>query len=71
MLTEIISDAVRKNQPPPTLIMQFQSSGIIAFGTSNVQNRCQRVSLRERAASSSSRGSLVRDRVNENAIFHA
>ena len=51
--------------------MQFQSSGIIAFGTSNVQNRCQRVSLRERAASSSSRGSLVRDRVNENAIFHA
>ena len=51
--------------------MQFHSSGIIAFGTSSVQNRCQRVSCSERAASSSSVGSLVRDRVNENAMFQA
>lgn len=71
MFTEIISEAVRKNHPPPTLIMQFHSSGIIAFGTSSVQNRCQRVSCSERAASSSSVGSLVRDRVNENAMFQA
>ena len=58
LFTEIISEAVRKNQPPPTLIMQFHSSGIIEFGTSSFQKRCQRVSCMERAASSNSCGSL-------------
>ena len=60
-LTEIISEAVRKNHPPPTLMMQFHSSGIIEQGTSSFQKRCQRVRRIERAISWSSLGSERRD----------
>jgi hypothetical protein len=70
-LTEIISDAVRKNQPPPTLIMQFHSSGIIELGTSSFQNRCQWLNPSSLAASSNSLGSLIRERWNEKVMFHA
>ena len=59
LLTESASDAVRKNQPPPKLIMPFQTSGIIPLGTSTRQNRCQRDNRSSRDASSSSRGWLI------------
>jgi hypothetical protein len=55
-LTLNASEAVRKNQPPPKLIIPFHTSGIIPLGTSSRQNRCQRDSRNSRAASSSSRG---------------
>ena len=61
LLTEIISEAVRKNQPPPMLIMQFQSRGIMELGTSSFQKRCQRVRRISLTASSRSAGSLVRE----------
>ena len=42
--TEIASDAARKNQPPPKLIMPFQTSPIMLNGTSSLTNRCHQVS---------------------------
>jgi hypothetical protein len=56
LLTLNASEAVRKNQPPPKLIMPFQTSGIMPLGTSTRQNRCHRDSRNNRDASSSSRG---------------
>jgi hypothetical protein len=56
LFTEMTSEAIRKNQPPPKLIIPFQTRGIIPFGTSSFQNRCHLVSRSNRAASSSSRG---------------
>ena len=56
LLTVIASDAVRKNQPPPKLIIPFQTSPIIDDGTSSCQNRSHFVSRISRAASSRSRG---------------
>ena len=50
------SEAARKNQAPPKLIIPFQTSGIIPLGTSSRQNRCHFVSRMTRAASSRSRG---------------
>ena len=38
------SEAARKNQPPPKLIIPFHTSGIIPPGTSSRQNRCHLVS---------------------------
>ena len=71
LFTEIISEAVRKNQPPLTLIMQFHSRGMVEFGTSSFQKRCQRVRRNERAASSSSCGSVSSELRKENVMFHA
>jgi hypothetical protein len=50
------SEAARKNQPPPKLIIPFQTSPIIPPGTSSRQNRCHFDSRSTRAASSRSRG---------------
>jgi hypothetical protein len=54
--TLIDSEAARKNQAPPKLIIPFQTSGIIPLGTSSFQNRSHFVSRMTRAASSRSRG---------------
>ncbi len=40
--TLMASLAARKNQPPPKLIMPFQTNGITAAGTSSRVKRCQR-----------------------------
>ena len=61
LLTEITSDATRKNQPPPKLIIPFQTRGIMPLGTSSFQKRCHFVSRSSLAASSSSRGCVVRE----------
>ena len=61
LLTLMTSEATRKNQPPPKLIMPFQTSGIIPLGTSSFQNRCHFVSRSSLAASSNSRGCVVSD----------
>ena len=50
------SEAARKNQAPPKLIIPFHTSGIIPLGTSTFQNRCHLVSRMMRADSSRSRG---------------
>ena len=56
LLTVIASDAVKKNQPPPKLIMPFHTSPIIEDGTSSCQKRSHLVSRISRAASSRSCG---------------
>ncbi len=61
LLTLNASDAVRKNQPPPKLIIPFQTNGIIPLGTSSRQNRCHRDRRSSLDASSSSRGWEVRE----------
>jgi len=53
------SDAVRKNQLPPKLIMPFQTSPIAPPGTSTVQNRFHRDSPMSLLASLSSGGWLI------------
>ena len=60
-LTEMNSEAERKNQAPPMLIIAFQMSCCRPKGTSSVQNRCQRVRRKLRAISSSSAGSPASD----------
>ena len=55
----ISSDAVRKNQLPPKLIIPFQTSPIAPPGTSSVQNRFQRDSPMSLLASSKSLGWLI------------
>ena len=50
----ISSDAVRKNQLPPKLIIPFQTSPIAPPGTSMLQNRFHRDSPISLLASSSS-----------------
>ena len=50
----ISSDAVRKNQLPPKLIIPFHTSPIAPPGTSTLQNRFHRDSPMSRLASSSS-----------------
>ena len=50
----ISSDAVRKNQLPPKLIMPFQTRPIAPPGTSMLQNRFHRDRPMRRLASSSS-----------------
>jgi hypothetical protein len=52
----IASDSVRKNHPPPMLIMAFHTRPIIELGTSSFQKRCHFVSRYMRAASSRSLG---------------
>jgi hypothetical protein len=61
LLTVIASDAVRKNQPPPKLIMPFQTRPIIEDGTSSCQNRSHFVSRIRRAASSRSCGCEINE----------
>ena len=53
------SEAARKNQAPPKLIIPFHTSGIIPLGTSSFQNRSHFVSRMTRAASSRSRGWVI------------
>jgi hypothetical protein len=55
------SDAARKNQPPPKLIIPFHTNPIMELGTSNFQNRCHLVNRNMRAASSSSFGWATRE----------
>ncbi len=57
--TAIASDAARKNQPPPKLIIPFHTRPIIELGTSRCQKRSHFVSLNMRAASSSSFGWVI------------
>ena len=55
----ISSEAVRKNQLPPKLIIPFQTSPIAPPGTSMVQNRFHRDSPISLLASSNSSGWLI------------
>jgi hypothetical protein len=57
----ISSDAVRKNQLPPKLIMPFHTSPIAPPGTSMLQNRFHRDSPMSRLASSSSPDWVTRE----------
>jgi hypothetical protein len=59
--TEIASEATRKNQLPPKLIIPFHTRPIAPLGTSIFQNRCHLVSRSERESSSSSRGRVFSD----------
>ena len=59
--TVISSEAVRKNQLPPKLIIPFQTSPIAPPGTSTVQNRFHFDSPISLLASSSSGGWLIRE----------
>jgi hypothetical protein len=65
------SEATRKNQAPPKLIIPFQTSGIIPPGTSSFQKRCHLVSRMIRAASSNSRGWVTRDWWKAKVMFQA
>ena len=53
--------AATKNQPPPKLIIAFQSSGIAAEGNSSRLKRCQRDNRYRLVASQSSLGSVRSD----------
>src|SRR5580704_6558140 len=65
------SEAARKNQPPPKLIIPFQTRPIIELGTSNRQNRSHLVSRNIRAASSSSGGWVIKEWYMLKVMFHA
>ena len=65
------SEATTKNQPPDIDIMVFHTRPGMANGTSSRQNRCQAVSISERAASSRSAGTVLSDWYRLNAMFQA
>ena len=59
--TEIASEATTKNQPPDMDSIVFHTSPGMAKGTSSFQKRCQDVSLKPRAASVRSGGTVDSD----------
>src|ERR1700723_1912089 len=53
-----ISQAIRKNHPPATETIEFQTRPIAEYGSSSCQKRCHAEKRKTLAASRSSRGKL-------------
>src|SRR5215471_19605302 len=65
-----ISHAIRKNQPPATDIMEFQTKPMTEKGSSIWVNRCHQLKRYKRAASRISWGMLLSDELKLKAMFH-